>query len=258
MIKAVFIDIDGTLVSVNTHRISDIVIEALYKAKDNGVKLFICSGRPIHLINNLRGFPFDGIITMNGALVYMNGETIDRHPIKKNEAIELATICERENISLYAATEKTDRINFYNDRAKDIYRLLNLPHTQEADIIKLANEEPIYQFTVFATKEEEKKFFSKTIKDACYPRWHPMFTDMIHKDVSKGKALENVCSILGISIEDSMAIGDGGNDISMLQKAGIGVAMGNAVDEVKAEADFVTRSVDEDGIAYALENYEVI
>ena len=74
MIKAVFIDIDGTLVSVNTHRISDIVIEALYKAKDNGVKLFICSGRPIHLINNLRGFPFDGIITMNGALVYMNGE----------------------------------------------------------------------------------------------------------------------------------------------------------------------------------------
>lgn len=75
---------------------------------------------------------------------------------------------------------------------------------------------------------------------------------MTAKGNTKQNGINQIISHFGIRLEETMAFGDGGNDISMLRHAGIGVAMGNANDEVKASADYVTTSVDEDGIANAL------
>ena len=84
------------------------------------------------------------------------------------------------------------------------------------------------------------------------------WTDIMNKGVTKGTALRTIENRIGVRYEETMAFGDGGNDISMLRHAGIGVAMGNAKEDVKASANYVTTSVDEDGIANALKHFGVI
>ena len=89
-------------------------------------------------------------------------------------------------------------------------------------------------------------------------RWHPAFVDVTAKGNTKQNGIDQIIRHFGIKLEETMAFGDGGNDISMLRHAGIGVAMDNANDNVKAVADYVTTSVDEDGIAHALEQFKII
>jgi len=89
-------------------------------------------------------------------------------------------------------------------------------------------------------------------------RWTPLFADVNPKGQSKQVGVDVFCKYFGLDIGQTMAFGDGGNDISMLRHVGIGVAMGNANPEVKEIADYVTTSVDEDGIWKALEHFGVI
>ena len=81
---------------------------------------------------------------------------------------------------------------------------------------------------------------------------------MLFRSADKGKAMVAMCQHEGFDVADTMAFGDGGNDIPIIQKAGIGVAMGNAVDMVKAVADHVTSSVDDEGVSNALRFFHVI
>ena len=84
------------------------------------------------------------------------------------------------------------------------------------------------------------------------PRWHPAFTDIVAEGNSKAAGMEAVCRHFGIRQEETLAFGDGANDIEMLQWAAVGVAMGNAEPIVKEHADLVTTSVDEEGIEHAV------
>ncbi|MBO4599973.1 MAG: HAD-IIB family hydrolase, partial [Bacteroidales bacterium] len=90
------------------------------------------------------------------------------------------------------------------------------------------------------------------------PRWHPQFSDLVHMDNSKAVGIESILNHFGIGREECIAFGDGGNDIEMLQYCGIGVAMGNADSAVKSCADYVTTSVDEEGIESALITLHII
>ena len=89
-------------------------------------------------------------------------------------------------------------------------------------------------------------------------RWMEYFADINPKDISKMRGIERMAERHQFDLNKTMSFGDGGNDISIIRKAGIGVAMGNAVAELKEAADYVTSSVDEDGIRKALEYYHVI
>ncbi|MCQ2251393.1 MAG: HAD-IIB family hydrolase, partial [Bacteroidales bacterium] len=84
------------------------------------------------------------------------------------------------------------------------------------------------------------------------------FTDITDQSADKGTGLEKMAEYLGLKIEETMSFGDGGNDIPIIKRAGIGVVMGNATDEVKQFADYVTTSVDEDGVFNALRHFNVI
>ncbi|MDE6215102.1 HAD hydrolase family protein, partial [Bacteroides sp.] len=115
----------------------------------------------------------------------------------------------------------------------------------------------IYQMTPFINAEEEKEVLPD-VPNCEMGRWHPAFVDMTATGNTKQKGIDQIIRHFGIHLEETMAFGDGGNDISMLQHAGIGVAMGNAKEDVKAAADYVTTSVDEDGIANALKRFGII
>ena len=89
-------------------------------------------------------------------------------------------------------------------------------------------------------------------------RWNPLFADVVPKGSNKAIGIDQMIRHYGISLDETMAFGDGGNDLAMLRHAAIGVAMGNSVDEVREGADYVTTSVDEDGIYNALKHYGLI
>ena len=111
--------------------------------------------------------------------------------------------------------------------------------------------------TPFITEEEEKEI-RPSIPTCEIGRWYPAFADVTAKGDTKQKGIDEIIRYFDIKLEDTMAFGDGGNDISMLRHAAIGVAMGNANDDVKETADYITTSVDEDGIQKALKHFGII
>ena len=113
------------------------------------------------------------------------------------------------------------------------------------------------QVTSFFDVRHEKIFMPK-IKTCVAGRWSSEFVDITSVYADKGKGLLSVANHLGISVSETMAFGDGGNDVPIIKQAGIGVAMGNAMPEVQHHADFVTSSVDNDGILLALKQFNVI
>ena len=115
----------------------------------------------------------------------------------------------------------------------------------------------IFQRTAFFPQERDEEI--RTCLPHCtFARWFPTFADVIAEGVDKSVGLAQMGAFFGIRQDEMMAFGDGGNDISMIRYAGIGVAMGNAGDEVKAAADYVTDSVDNDGVGKALRHFGVI
>ena len=114
----------------------------------------------------------------------------------------------------------------------------------------------LLQFSPFFSAEYEKEFL-KMVPGCVSGRWHPEFTDVTARGADKGRALQLMAAHEGFDPEFTVAFGDGGNDLSMILQAGIGVAMGNATPELKQHADYITTSVDEDGILNALKHFNL-
>jgi HAD superfamily hydrolase (TIGR01484 family) len=118
-------------------------------------------------------------------------------------------------------------------------------------------QKEIIQMTPFIRAEQEDEIRPST--PTCeYNRWYPSFADVTAKGITKQRGIDEIIRYFGLSLEDTVAFGDGGNDISMLRHAAIGVAMGQATDEVKAAANYVTAPIDEDGISKAMKHLGII
>ena len=112
----------------------------------------------------------------------------------------------------------------------------------------------IFQLTPFLDETQEAEV-APSLSRCEMGRWHPAFIDVTALGNTKQRGIDEIIRHFGIRLEDTVAFGDGGNDIPMLRHAGIGIAMGNARDEVKAAAHYTTDTVDEDGVAKAIEHY---
>lgn len=254
-IKALFFDIDGTLVSFNTHQVPASTLEAIHRVREKGVKVFIATGRPIPFINNLKGVEYDGIMAVNGAYCV----TADGHVILKRcvPMEDIARMVEDAKVHpmpiVFAGTEKAIACLMDTDSKTvgEVMSLLHLPMPQKLPVEK-ALEMEVMQVIAYFTREQETRIMEEVLTGCDAARWHPAFADCICKGTSKATGIDAICEYYGIRLEETMAFGDGGNDIAMLRHAGIGVAMGNASDEVKEAADFVTTTVDDDGVANVL------
>lgn len=257
MIKALFFDIDGTLVSFKTHSIPQSALDAIGKAREKGVKVFIATGRPPAFIDNLGSLEYDGMICTNGSYIIAEGRVIHKNPIHQEDILNLAHYMKSHYIpSIFASDQGVIACGFEeaNEDTLSIFSLLNIPVPKSAPIEKALQNDAI-QIVAFFNKDSEQYIMSNVLTHCDANRWHPAFTDCIPKGTDKSVGIDIVCSHYGLDVSETMAFGDGGNDIGMLSHAGIGVAMGNASDEVKAAASYVTSSVDEDGIARALEKF---
>ena len=260
MIKALFFDVDGTLVSFNTHTIPTSTVEALKEAKKRGVKLFIATGRPIQLLNNIPEVEhlMDGYILATGALCTYEGKVVREDLIPKAEVEALIDFCKQRSLPAVVVGREDIQLVNRNEQFEDIFRnLLNVTYNKfDVPMDEVINQ-GVLQITPFITEAEED-IIKPQLKSCATARWHPAFCDINNSSADKANGIRAIAQQLGIDISETMAFGDGGNDISMLKAAGTSVAMGNALDKVKASATYVTTSVDEDGIANALRHFGII
>ncbi len=256
MVKAIFFDVDGTLVSFKTHRVPDSALEAIRKARERGVKVFVATGRPMTFLDTVEDVDYDGVISTNGAyIVEKGGGVIYKHPISKEDIQRMTDYAHTHSLPMFLVSENRLVGHGFEDADEsvhEVFKLVDMPLPPEFDISE-AKDMDILQVVAFFTKEQEDMIMGKVLMGCDAYRWHPAFADCIPHGVSKAVGIDVVCRHYGIPLEQTMAFGDGGNDIEMLRHVGVGVAMGNAADEVKAAADIVTLSVDEDGVAKALE-----
>lgn len=262
MIKALFFDIDGTLVSFKTHQIPVSTLKALEAAKAKGIQIFIATGRPPVIINNLAALQernlIDGYITMNCAYCFVDDTVIYKSTIPTAEVDALAAFCHERNIPCILVGEHDICANQPNETVTEIFnnQLKTDPIAPETYRKEHSNKE-YYQLTPFINSEEEQSILP-AIPNCELGRWHPAFVDVTAKGNTKQRGIDEIIRHFGIRLDETMAFGDGGNDISMLRHAGIGVAMGNANESVKSVADYVTTSVDNNGIANALKHFEIV
>lgn len=257
MIKAVFLDIDGTMVSFDTHQISEKTITALRKARNRGIKIFVATGRQRADINNLGNAEFDGYISLNGGYCLVNNQVIFKKCIPQEDIVSFIRYQEETNIIPCFFVE-TDRISA-NTEADIMERMRELIHFSPRPVIPMHDlmHREIYQLTAFFPQEDEKDVM-RHLPHCIAMRWYPTFADIVAKDIDKGLGMKKIGEYFDIRPEEMMAVGDGGNDIPMLQYAGIGVAMGNSDETVKQAADYVTTSVNEDGVVQALQHFQII
>lgn len=254
-IKAIFFDIDGTLVSFKTHEVPQSATEAIHEIRKRGVKVFIATGRPLPFINNLKDVEYDGIMSVTGACcMTTNGEIIQNNPVDRKDIERLIVdVVKHPMPVLFASKDKAIGCMIDADRqsVEDVMTLLGLQVPEEKPIEMALNME-VLQVIAFFTIDQEPRMMQEVLTGCDAARWHQAFADCIRKGTNKATGIDAICKYYNINLKDTMAVGDGGNDITMLKHAGIGVAMGNASDEVKSYADYIADTVDNDGIAKLL------
>lgn len=158
-------------------------------------------------------------------------------------------------IAIAYATDDEAFVTHYNEKFREVFELLDLPNPQALPAEEALRMD-VMQIIAFFGEDEEPYIMSHVLQGCGAQRWHPFFADCIVSGTDKATGIDDICHHFGFDISETMAFGDGGNDKSMLSHAGWGIAMGNASDEVKACARYVTDSVDDDGVAKVLQRIE--
>lgn len=257
---ALFFDIDGTLVSFKTHVIPPSTLFALTQAKANGHKVFISTGRPPLIITNLGAIEhlIDGYVTTNGALCFIGDEIIRCKNIPKDAVQVVVQDAQEKNYGLIVVGEKDVAVLDPQKVVDKVFR--QEIAVENLNLVKPLDEvlqQRILQLTPFFSEEYERNLMLR-IPNCTSGRWHPAFTDITVKGADKGEGILALATHLGLDPQNTMSFGDGGNDYSMIKAAGIGVAMGNALESLKLDADYTTTSVDDDGVLNALRHFGLI
>jgi Cof subfamily protein (haloacid dehalogenase superfamily) len=254
-VKAIFFDVDGTLVSFRTHRVPPSAAAALAGLRAAGIKVFVATGRMLFMLDVLDGIPFDGYITCNGVYcVDGGGMPIYADPIPPADLRALASHLEKEPFPVAFMSEKEMTINCVNGRVLEATALVGVQPPRIQDV-RAAIRQPVFQVCIYVDDAEAQLLMNRVMTHCSCSRWTPYFADVNAGGNSKQTGIDHILAHYGIGLDETMAFGDGGNDIPMLRHVATGVAMGNASDEVKEAAACVTSSVDDDGISRALAHF---
>lgn len=260
--KILVLDIDGTLTN-SQKEVTQVTKAAIRELQKKGVAVVIASGRPTYgvlpLAKTLELEKFGGyILSFNGGQIRncKTGEIIFNQQLPKHLIGDLCDFAQKMNCHMLSydgdCVITDDKSNRYVNHEAHIVKLpvRGIPDFHlydEADINKcIIVQEGEYLATVEPVAVE-------TFPMLNIFRSEPYFLEVVPKGIDKAKSLEVLLRRLNLTREEMVACGDGFNDRTMLEYAGMGVAMANAQEPVKEVADFITKSNDEDGVAYAIE-----
>jgi hypothetical protein len=260
-IKLITIDIDGTLITPDK-RITNPVREAIRYAEEKGVMVSLITGR---LYPTCKKYSLElGIsgpcIIYQGAMIIdpRTDEVLQEIRVSKDIALDTIEYSRRNNLSLNVYM---DQYTFYTEKPNK-YSILDAQLNEVEiqivdDIEKIVTKDPLKLMFVGEFQIISKLEYLFSSKDESYSASTslPQFLEIVGKRATKRDALEWLSKRFNVKREEIMAIGDSHNDISMIEWAGIGVAMGNADEKVKKIADFITLSNTEDGVAYVINKF---
>ena len=258
-IRAAFFDVDGTLITVGGHRMPPSAAPALQALQRSGVQVFLCTGRHALEIaeeNMLPGITVDGAVYMNGQLCELQGQIVRETPIPAGDLSALKQFLQKKNCSCIFLEKDRMYANCVNSRMEVEQAKIGTAVPAVRDISDLENRR-IYQVIPFVNEEEEEELL-RQMPHCRTKRWGDAVVDLMSRTGGKENGIRALCAAIGITPEETIAFGDAENDLEMLQLAGIGVAMGNALPQVRACADMVTDTVENDGIAHALRRLKLI
>ena len=266
--KIFFADLDGTLLN-KQKQITPLTYQTLKEWTDKGHKLVLCSGRALDSVINVRetlglgDFSNMYLIGYNGGEIYdcTSKTLLNRIALSYDAAKKCFEIAKNHNIHIqtfsdtHIITAKEDEEILYYKKA------VHTPVIYDEDFIPHLDKEPCKCLAIFLHNKELMKTFSKAIYEELGNEVNvmtstPNFIEMFPISSGKGFSVKWLCDYLNISLEHALAAGDEMNDISMLEAAGVGIAMANARDFVKEIADVVTETDhNNDGLVPVLKQY---
>ncbi|HAE16129.1 MAG TPA: Cof-type HAD-IIB family hydrolase [Erysipelotrichaceae bacterium] len=250
----VFFDIDGTL-ATGKH-VPESAAEGLRLLRENGNLVFICTGRnPAYAEKNFGQYA-DGFICCNGRLAVKGGEVLYSHPLSDEQIREI--VKRMDAVGAGYAFLGTDEGYYGGDPAG--YEVMS--HVQNKGFVKngLAEHMNVYTFDAYLGTPDRISVIQEALDGFAIANPHGPHpsADITVLGVDKGTALVHVAEVLGVPLENTYGFGDGRNDICMLKAVGHGIAMGNAIDETKAAAEYVTTDINDNGVWNGLKHYGLI
>lgn len=246
-IKAIVCDLDGTLLN-SKKGISKENMEILNQKQQQGIKIYVATGRGAEAFNLIKGVKMDGIVLSNGMRVYYN------------------------NCQIYKKTLERDKLKVFCNEVKKvgiklgIYKQIeeNIPEEIDNDVLEggvfLYDRIPAQFDKLFVELEncKDKEYIEKKLPDEYYIIYtRDQYAFIMPRGVSKYIGVRKLLQQDGLDMSQVLMFGDDENDIELIKESGIGIAMGNALEEIKDFADFVTKTNDENGVEYMIKNLEV-
>ena len=260
MIKAIFFDLDGTLLGSKSGRCSEATKAALAQLRKQGILLFAATGRaPLELKRNhmIDDLQFDAIVALNGQLSYTPDEVIHSQLFDKDDLAKLL-----ENIAQTpcpcVVIERDDMyINYIDDSVIKAQESIHSPLPKVQDISNVASRD-VAMLMIYLPVGEQASQILRGLEHSHSTRWHAYGLDILPNGCSKKTGIDRVLNKFGLSWDEVMAFGDGENDYEMLKNARYGVAMGNADPLLLAGEFYITDDADSDGVVSALRHFELL
>lgn len=267
MIKLLALDMDGTLLN-EAKQIPQEHIVAIHKAIQVGVKLVLCTGRPLFGVKpyyEQLGLESENeyVIVNNGCSTHQTSDwgLVDWQELSKDDILYLDQLAKKSRVQLTLFDEEHyfvlggEPTEIVQNDAKLVFTDLTPISLEEATSGKFT----MFQAMFLGTKEETDDFEEQFSKELCLRfsgvRSQPVIYEAMPLGTTKASALARLAEKLDIHPSEIMAMGDANNDIEMLEFAGLGIAMGNASDMVKQIANYVTDSNEQHGVATAIERF---
>ncbi len=244
-IRAVLFDVDGTLLSFDSHAMLESSYKVLQQLGERGIMRILATGRPMYELKGIDTSLFDAFVLFNGQYCILNDEVIVDSPINP-ETVKIAV--EQVDKGLYPCLFMEGKRAYASPKNEAFHKLEALIGSSfpEGDYHQ-ALDNSVYQLNAYV-KPGDEYILSDVMPDVKWTRWSEYFIDVMPAHGGKEFGIAEMFKRLDIKPEEAVAFGDGGNDIGMFELVGHGVAMGNAVEDLKAVAQSVTEDCEHDGI----------
>lgn len=264
MYKLVAIDMDGTLLKKDKS-LSEKNKKAIKEAREKNVKVVLATGRPVdgvkRYLEELDLFHYDEyVLTFNGAIIKEIGpdKVVFRDTLRGKDLLDLYEISKEIGVNIHGFSKDgciTPKMNEYTELEGEINNI----DVYEINYDNINPEEEIVKIMMIDKPEILDRGIKKLPKEVyekyTVVRSAPYFLEFLSKTCNKGEGIKSLAESLGIKKEEIICIGDAGNDLHMIEYAGLGVAMENAFNDIKEKADFITKSNENDGVAFVFEKF---
>lgn len=275
--KFIFLDVDGTLYSPKLGEIPSSTLEAMARAREEGHRIFLCTGRSLAEVSRYLNEDVDGFILGAGAMIYADHKRIYDHPIPSSDVTRIKKVIRRNNLGYvleggagaYCDPKGYESMLWYfsggeTDRDKRIQKCMDnctYPETfgsEEVDsIYKICAYGPEWEPDyVNLGKELEEPYILTKVYDSREDRF--IIGEITDRNIDKASGVNTVLEHYNVESFMAYGFGDSANDIPMLKACGHGIAMGNGSDEIREIADYVTSDILEHGIWNAFVHYGLI